>query len=489
MKHLKKMIDGITFKRIYWILWVCYSLLMFPLLWISKYNHMCADDYGYGMKPHLVWLETGNLLEVLKSATQVAVDYYDWWQGTYSSIFLMALQPGIFGEKYYFLGAIFLYVVFHAAFIYLAKTIFQKLLGADKYVSGIATILMLVLMIQCMETPVQAFYFYNAGVHYIFMVSLLWIMTAMQIRTLLTKDKHKLWFYCFAQVIVGVILGGGNYITAFQIILTSLSLFAIAFLCHKKEVLYCIPGLVFEVVGFIISAIAPGNAIRMEQSGGTTPLQAIILSFRYSLEYINEYVDMVVVLMLLLFIPLAWKLTAKAEGKFRYPLLVIAYTYCLFAAMFAPTCYSLGYPGTGRCRNVFVIFLYLYLVLLEIYVVGWLRGKIHPDEKALVRPVLGSALFTCVCIVLLVLVQNPNKYMSLSAVQSVYHKEAQLYHVIHLEREAQMKGEGKKITVRSCPIQPHLLFFDDITTDAKDWKNVAAARWYQKKEIVVEAAE
>ena len=484
-----KIVGKITWKKLYLLMCLGYGVLMFPLLWISKYNHMCADDYGYGLEPHLAWQETGSVIEVFKAAAQVVTDYYEWWQGTYSSIFLMALQPGVFGEKYYFLGALFLYLVFHIAVIYLMRTLLVKLLNADKYVTGVATILVLVLLIQFMETPVQSFYFYNAGVHYIFMASMLMLLWGMQIRTLLEKEKKKLWFYCVMQMLLGVILGGGNFITAFLFILSSITFFFVAFMKKRKESLYCIPGVVFECIGFIISAAAPGNMVRAERSDGVPAIEAIFLSFKFSLIYIQEHIDVVVFLVMLLLVPIAWKVMAQAKAQCRFPLLVIGYTYCLFASMFTPTCYAMGYPGAGRCRNVYVMFLYLYLLFLEFYVVGWMHNRIKVEEEEWVKPAWGTAFFACVAITLLVLSQDPNDYMSLSAVKSMYYKEAQLYHVIHLEREEQLKGDGKKVTVRNCPLQPHLLFFDDITTDAKDWRNVATAKWYKKKSIVVGTVE
>ena len=486
---MEKIVGKITWKKIYLVLCMGYGVLMFPLLWISKYNHMCADDYGYGLAPHLAWVETGSMIEVFKAATQVVTDYYDWWQGTYSSIFLMALQPGIFGEKYYFLGALFLYLVFHVAVIYLLRTLWVKFFKADKYVAGIATILVLVLLIQFMETPVQSFYFYNAGVHYIFMASVLMVLWAMQIRTVLTHDKKELWFYCVAQVILGIVLGGGNFITAFLFILTSLTFFFLAFWKRKKECIYCVPGFVFEIVGFIISAAAPGNLVRAEKSDGVSAIKAIILSFKYSLMYINEYISVVVLLMLFLLIPIAWKLTVKVKDKCRFPLLVVGYTYCIFASMFTPTCYALGYPGAGRCRNMYVMFLYLYLVFLEFYVVGWVRNKVQIDPKEMVKTTQVVIPFAFIAVILLVLAQDANNYMSLSAVKSMYYKEAQLYHVIHSERESQLRGDEQQVAVRTCPIRPHLLFFDDITTDAEDWKNVATAKWYGKQNVIVRDVE
>ena len=486
---MENILGKITWKKIYMVLSFGYALLMFPLLWISKYNHMCADDYGYGLEPHLVWQETGSMIEVFKAAAQVVTNYYEWWQGTYSSIFLMALQPGIFGEKYYFLGALFLYLVFHFAVIYLLRTLLVKFFKADKYVAGIATILVLVLLIQFMETPVQSFYFYNAGVHYIFMASVLMVLWAMQIRTVLTRTKKELWFYCVAQVLLGIVLGGGNFITAFLFILTSLTFFFLAFLKRKKESLYCVPGLFFEIIGFIISAAAPGNLVRAEKSDGVSAMKAIILSFKYSLMYINEYINVVVLLMLFLLIPIAWKLTVKVKDKCRFPLLVVGYTYCIFASMFAPTCYALGYPGAGRCRNMYVMFLYLYLVFLEFYVVGWVRNKVQIDAKEMVKTTQIVIPFAVIAVILLVLAQDANNYMSLSAVKSMYYKEAQLYHVIHLERENQLRAEEQQVVVRTCPIRPHLLFFDDITTDAEDWKNVATAKWYGKQNVIVRDVE
>ena len=482
---MEKIKEKITWKNVYLVLCLGYGMLMFPLLWISKYNHMCADDYGYGLEPHLAWMETGNIWAVLKAAVQVVIDYYEWWQGTYSSIFLMALQPGVFGEKYYFLGALFLYLVFHIAVIYLMRTLFMKLLNANKYITGVATIMVLVLLIQFMETPVQSFYFYNAGVHYIFMASVMMVLWAMQIRTVLTQDKKKMWFYCGAQVLLGIILGGGNFITAFWFVLTSITFFFVAFLKRNKNSIYCIPGVIFEIIGFLISALAPGNLVRAAKSDGVSAIKAIFLSFKFSLVYINEYIDVIVILIMLLFIPIAWKVTAQVKKNCRLPLLVIGYTYCLFASMFAPTCYAMGYPGAGRCRNIYVMFLYICVLFLEFYIVGWLRNKVNVVKMEVVKSTCATVAFTFVMVVLLILAQEPNNYMTLSAVKSMYYKEAQLYHVIHLERESQLRGDEKDAVVRSCPIQPHLLFFDDITTDVEDWKNVSTAKWYKKKSVVV----
>lgn len=86
----------------------------------------------------------------------------------------------------------------------------------------------------------------------------------------------------------------------------------------------------------------------------------------------------------------------------------------------------------------------------------------------------------------IVLTDDWNSYASLSAVKSVWAKEAQLYHVQSLEREEMLKTtEEKKVEVQSTTAHPHLLFFDDITTDTSDWRNKYMAKWYGKKKVVL----
>ena len=48
----------------------------------------------------IAWKETHSLLQVLKGA-MITVKKMVGWQGTFSSIFVMALQPAIFGEDGY----------------------------------------------------------------------------------------------------------------------------------------------------------------------------------------------------------------------------------------------------------------------------------------------------------------------------------------------------------------------------------------------------
>ena len=69
-----------------------------PMLWISQYLHPFADDYVFGAEVYKIWNETHSFPACVQTAWNVAMTMYHTWQGTYSACFLMALQPGVFGQ-------------------------------------------------------------------------------------------------------------------------------------------------------------------------------------------------------------------------------------------------------------------------------------------------------------------------------------------------------------------------------------------------------
>ena len=87
-------------KRIFlWCVLILTAASIIPLLMISFYNHPSADDFAYAVETHMVWKSTRNIFLVLRQAVATSVKYWNRWQGLYTSAFLLALEPGIFGEQ------------------------------------------------------------------------------------------------------------------------------------------------------------------------------------------------------------------------------------------------------------------------------------------------------------------------------------------------------------------------------------------------------
>ena len=388
-----------THKKVYYLVLVMVLLSFVPLLFISKYNHMSADDYAYGLATHTVWEETGSVVETIKTAGATVIDYYGRWQGTFSSIFLMSLQPGVFGEQYYPVGAVFLICLFAVSFYLFGHVMLTRLLHVDKYQAGIVTLIMLFVCTQWMQAPVQGFYFYNAGVHYIFMFSMMLLSLSLQV-LLATGTKKRIAFTIIASIFA-LIIGGGNYVTAFFYLLLYLTILVVSFLYEpmnmkvllgtykKRETnstknniqqkrnigLQIIP-LLTLLCGFFISVMAPGNTVRGDKFEEITPIGAIGLAFKHSIEGCNVWMTLSIVCVFLFLLPLVISMVQKTDFAFPMPGLVVIYAYCLFAAMYAPSCYALGFPGAGRCRNIYRMVYYLMLLFDMIYVCGYATCKL-----------------------------------------------------------------------------------------------------------------
>ena len=94
------------YSVIFWGLIFVVSLI--PIILLSTYNFPCADDLGYSIYTRHAWVDTHNLFSVLGAAGRKVAESYQIWQGTWASIFLMALQPGIFEDGTYWIGTLML---------------------------------------------------------------------------------------------------------------------------------------------------------------------------------------------------------------------------------------------------------------------------------------------------------------------------------------------------------------------------------------------
>lgn len=143
-----------------------FVLSLVPLLVIAFCNVMCADDYSYGFLAHRAYLESHSLLRCLKAATErVNLSYFEW-QGTYSAIFFMALQPGIISEQAYFLTTYIIFFFFLGGTIYFSKVLFREWLKINFDLIIIIVSIFFILAIQWIPVPSEAFYWYNGSVYY-----------------------------------------------------------------------------------------------------------------------------------------------------------------------------------------------------------------------------------------------------------------------------------------------------------------------------------
>lgn len=489
----------LTEKLVCILLIVLFLLTLIPLFAIAPYNHSCADDYSYGLNGYRAWTETGSLLEVVKGAKDVMVEYYETWQGTFSAIFMMGLQPAIFGENLYFLVPVILIPLLSLSTFLFVRTVLKKYLGANNYEVFLVAIPVTALSIQFLPSAVEGFYWYNGAVFYTFFYSLQLIMFSLLLLCFKAKAVWARWIYGIVAVLLAAIIGGSNYTTS---LLTCIWMFfTTVFLGFKKDKKAFLSGGMLAACGaaLLISALAPGNAVRQSAFTDTpSPISAIIRSFITGCRYLVTWTTLPVILMVVFLVPIAIILVRRSHFQFRYPLIVSLLSFCIFSASFTPPIFAMGNEGPGRLLNIIYYSYLLFLTGNVFYIVGWIYRKWeqHMESSSRERAeetitkgcrkysVFGLVLLAGAMVISCRFTPGWEQITSVSALKDLIDGRAAAYHQQVQDRMAILNDPSiKEAVVEPITIYPYVLYFTDLSTDKNDWPNTAVAAYFKKSTV------
>ena len=499
---IKKFFDAITVKKIYIFLLVVLGASIIPIFVLALYGYPSADDFSASDSVRMAWQASGSVLEVLKAAWQNTVFNYCEWSGVYASVFWTSLQPGIFGEQWYGVTAWITIVLLISSTFYLSHVIFSTYLNVSKYVSGCITILYLFAIIHCMPDGNEGIYWHAGVVNYTWAFAFLVYLIGLVLSLYKEKKQKKKNIKFVIATFMAIFVGGGNYITALQgslvMILFSISSVVIGKIYMNKKtigfirenILAIIPTFVI-VIAFVVSVLAPGNQVRMNESQGMSPVGAVISSFWYAIKFpIQEWLNWPIVLLILISAPLMVTVVRKVEYNFSYPLLVLVIGYCLFATTFTPTLYAQAAFGEGRVENVsFFIWLFTTYAVL-IYLLGWILhkgecGKIGTDalsQRMKVCIITLGVLFVALSVIFVR--KNTMIFVGTEALYSLVTGEAEQYKLENEERLKILYDDNiTEVVLPAFEAAPTLLMFQDITENPEEWLNIVVAEYYHKESV------
>ena len=153
-------------SRIAFLAVLLYLISLIPIFLFSSYCHPLADDFTYGLLVHRAVVSGGGIPEILSAAAETVRDYYFTWQGTFSAIFLFALQPGAFSESAYFLTPFIIIGCLSLSTFVLMHFVYCRLLGGKSSQAVILSALTLLLSVQMVTNQAQAFYWFNGASYY-----------------------------------------------------------------------------------------------------------------------------------------------------------------------------------------------------------------------------------------------------------------------------------------------------------------------------------
>lgn len=481
-----------TYKlfAIFCILLLIVALL--PLLFIGRYAHPCADDYGYGAYAHAIWSTTHSFIQTIQQAVRQVQSSYDTWQGTFSSILLMALSPAIWGEGYYFLTPVIMLSILLISLFYLTYVILVKFLHARKELWCSFGCILCFLTIEMVQSPVNAFYWYNGAVHYVFMHGCMLALVAVVLHLEMVRKLPGKIGLSLLSIILSVTCGGANYSTALLGLVCLFIVLVLKLLFNKRSMWIMFPIISYSVA-FYKSVTAYGNTIRQTHFSQSPAMEAILKSFSTAAESILSWINIPLLLFVILIIPVIWKIVSESEYTFRCPFVVTILSFCLLACMFTPPLYSMSGAGPIRLINIVRMNFYLLLLLDVLYWIGFLchrlktkfadatciTGKL-PDIRIYFAGVL-CLIFLCFKLSSTALLD----YSSYAAYISLRAGEAEQFHEDYLERISILESNEAEVSIMEYSVKPYLLYQDDITPDASDWRNNAMQRWYGKEKITL----
>lgn len=485
-----------TPKRLAVLLTVVYVVSLVPLLWIAKYNYPSADDYTNGSRCHQIWEMGGSVFRVIGEALLRTVDEWFTWRGCYTSSFLSALPPNIWGDNLYFLTPWVVLLMLSGSMLYLLHEILVKAMKADQYTSHSISMLVLLITVQCLyeQGRVEAFYWYSGAINYTFVYGLSLLFYGLLISAGYAKGEKRTVRLILASV-MGFLTAGGNQMTMLNAAIVLLVMIGIMTYRKKwKEHL----GLLFPIgsffIGFVLAIIAPGNFVRAGAAAGMNPLKAIMVSLYGCLDLaVDEWTSWPLIVMVIAMVPLFWHIAEKSDFTFRYPVVVVFFGYGLVSAMLTPPLFALGNMEAGRIQAMLFFMYVLVLTLCVGYITGWAQKKYHPcseiNEKAGIWCLLGCFAFLLFGS-LITVIPEPHYYSATSAMTDLLNGSAGVYGAEQRGRtELYHDRSNDMVEVDDFSEKPSLLFFSDITADENDWTNKGVARFYDLETVVIKKDE
>ena len=486
-------------------------LAFVPMLAISAFDHSYADDWHYGVDAYLALQAGGGLVEAARAAVQEAVDTYTSWQGTYSAIVLMALQPGVLSESLYGLGAVGIMAVLVLSTGYVASVAVRDVCGGGRALWLSVTSMVLLLQTQLLPSPVEGFWWYNSAIYYTFNHSLMLLMAGISVRLLRARTRRGELsgagsaVRAVLLVLLAFVVAGGNFVTGLVTAVALFSATVAGLLRRPRRAALLVPALVVLVAGFVFSMAAPGNEARQTSQFAGDNLGVLLTLVRSGLagvEYLVLWTNGYLVIALAAFVPPAAYLARRSRCSYRLPAVPAAASLLLFMASFAPTFFSMGNVGPGRVQNI----RYDLFVLLAFLCVGWfvgwcvrrveaggyLRGASGAMAAGRLAPRATTALYATLAGVLalsFVALSVDERYVddltSISAATSLVTGVAQEYDQQVWERIDLIESTSQPVVeVPFYTVGPKVLFMGDIRDNMDNYINYRLAQWYGKDSIV-----
>ena len=492
MKKMKTLFDGRHRKYLTILAWLCLMLSLIPVFCTAGADRAAADDWGYGILTHLAFQKTHSLWEVFLAACQHVKNIYYSWQGTWFSVFLFTLQPEVFSHEAYFIVPYIMVFLLTASLSFALYPFLVRMMRLSVRDYLLTDAVLLLILIQFVPHKQDAFFWYTGAAHYTVALAISLFSVGCALHYALTSRKR----YLIRASVLMTLLGGMSYLAAFLGLLLVFLIILSFYRSNKKAILLVIPA-VLEMAGLLVSALAPGNAVRggegYEVSIGRM-LWAVLESFRQGFfgifQYLKEYP--VAMACMLAAAIILWDIMQETVKKhdlhFPLPGIVIFYFFGTYCAMYWPEVFVEGTTGIsqGVPNTIYWVFI-LMLFCSLLYGFGWSAEKRGgytsgmQDQKHLLYLTGFAAAF----LITAVNYRNIKQSTFYICYQYVSSGQAQDYKERMNEvTELLLDKQEKNVILPGIFEEEGPLMNLPITTDPDAWMNRKISAFFEKESVI-----
>ena len=390
MKRLLKLAEKLNNKVFAWCAVLLFFLSMLPIWYLAFYARPSGDDYGYSALTHAVWMDTHSLPAVLKAAGETVANYYNSWNGDWTTTFLFSLMPEVFVPySFWIVPFLMTGVVIAATWVFMHEICVNVM----KMPIGdciIYTALLLTVAYQFIPSTAIGMYWYVGAVHYMLPHAAGLLGLACLSAFLRNGRKSRL----LLLTLCGFFIGGSSYFTSLLLFMVLAAVFVLGWRKNRKRVMLLFIPFLVCLICFIIQCKAPGNSVRGgEEFGFDISLAAytIVESLRRGMMTIGSYAAektpafIVLFVIALLGLESMNKVTEKGVFSFRFALLFVIAMFGCFCAMFAPEVYSERFDSIEVSLGPATVRWFVFLpaaVFSVLYCEGWFMVRLKRQREA-----------------------------------------------------------------------------------------------------------
>lgn len=467
------------------VIMIC-VLSLIPLLLLGKYNRPLADDFDYSVYTHeVVQTQDYNVIDLIKAALKTDMQYYQGWQGLYTSAFILAFQPGIFGEEYYALTTpIMMLIIFFC--IYLSHRLLMETCSIQnsRKKSTFFSIVFCTILIQGLPYAREGLYWFNGAMNYMPFAFLTILNIAIVLKNMYAKRNNGL---VVISILLSFIISGGNHVTAFANIMLLCVMTYLGILRKKFSSLF---SLITASIGFMIVYFAPGTAVRQGMLEKQDVISTVVASTVGCIDLLFRWCNLHYFLSILLLLPFILEIVYFArKQKLKYhPLFFSLVSVIIVIGMLCVPYYAMGFFGFGRLTNVVWILFLLISIINVTYLLIYINEKSGFIDKVYAKNHTSKCLLIMVVVFVCMKgnctengISNTNE-----AVNELFvYDEAQMFAQQLDERYRsieEFKGtENEVLSVESLSHYPYLLYGGDIGEDEGEWPNTSYKNYYGVK--------